>query len=215
AFEKMPLLGVAVFDHVFEQEIARARVPRSYRTESVRLRMLHNFENFLASRGFEPGWEARVEQSFEYPLTPEFSIRGRIDRLEISPSGDALVIDYKYSAPSAIRDKVAEQEQGSVVQAGLYLLVAEKQFGFAPAGMLYAGLRDEIKWGGWHIPIPGLQAFGESCTRDRLSELTSAAESRALAAFESILSGEIEPRPANEKKCVWCDSRDICRIETR
>ncbi len=123
------------------------------------------------------------------------------------------MIDYKYSAANKIRERVKDQDKGDVVQAGLYLLAAVKQFGLAPAGMLYCGLRKDVEWGGWHLPLPGLEKIGESCTVARLEELTAAAQQKALDVFASITSGDIEVRPADEKKCAWCDYRDMCRVE--
>jgi RecB family exonuclease len=212
--ERMPLLGAAVLDSVFEEEAARHRIPSVYRTEAVRLEMLRNFSLWLADRRTGLDWKARVEEQFEIALTPELSIRGRIDRLEVGPNGEAVVIDYKYSAANAIKQKVKSQEAGEVVQAGLYLLAASKQFGLTPAGMLYCGLRKDVEWGGWHVPLAGLE-IGESCTRDRLGELISEAAAKASAVFEAICSGTIEAKPAEEKKCSWCDYRDICRFETQ
>jgi ATP-dependent helicase/DNAse subunit B len=218
ALETMPLLGSAVFDQEFASEIARRRIPGGYRTEAVRLEMLRNFTTLLAERsvssGFALGWRARVEEKFKIALTPELTVRGRIDRLETGPNGEALVIDYKYSAPQTIRDRVKGQDAGEVVQAGLYLLAAVKEFGLTPAGMLYCGLKKEVEWGGWHVPLTGLE-IGECCTRDRLDELTNTAAATAVTVFKSIASGEIGVRPADESKCAWCDYRDICRIDTQ
>jgi len=48
----------------------------------------------------KPGWRvAAVERSFDVssPLLPEF--RGRVDRLDRGPSGEARVVDYKYGDP--------------------------------------------------------------------------------------------------------------------
>ena len=214
ALEALPLLGAAVFDQEFAAETAKLRIPTGYRTEAVRLEMRRNFTAFVSDGSVELGWPARVEQKFRIALTPELSVRGRIDRLEVGPDGEALVIDYKYSVAKTIRDRVKHQDKGEVVQSGLYLLAAVKEFGLTPAGMLYCGLKKEVEWGGWHVPLAGLEKIGESCTRDRLDELTNAAAATAVAVFESIASGEIAVRPADESKCAWCDYRDICRIET-
>ena len=128
-------------------------------------------------------------------------MRGRIDRLETGPHGEALVIDYKYSAPNRIRDQVKNQDKGEVVQAGLYLLAAVKEFGLTPAGMLYCGLKKEVEWGGWHVPLAGLEKIGESCTRDRLAELTNAAAATAVAVFESIVSRR------NRRAAGWMNAK--------
>jgi ATP-dependent helicase/DNAse subunit B len=213
--EEMPLLGAAIFDEVFAAEGAKLRIPGGYRTEAVRLEMLRNFTAFLGDHHPSLGWPARVEEKFNFPLTPGLNLRGRIDRLEVGPRREALVIDYKYSVAKTIHDRVKHQDKGEVVQAGLYLLAAVKEFGLRPAGMLYCGLKKEVEWDGWHLPLPGLEEIGESCTRDRLDELTHAAAATAARVFDSIASGEIAVRPADQTKCAWCDYRDICRVETR
>jgi putative RecB family exonuclease len=218
ALEEMPLLGATILDQVITPVAKRLRIPGGYRAEAVRLEMLRNLTAFLAAGSASPDrrrWPARVEQKFNLELTPELTVRGRIDRLEMGPDGEALVIDYKYSAANKIKERVKDQDRGDVVQAGLYLLAAVKQFQLMPAGMLYCGLRKDVEWGGWHLPIAGLEKIGESCTPARLEELTRAAEAKALEVFASITSGDIAVRPADEKKCDWCDYRDICRVETR
>ena len=211
---RAPLLGASVFDQIFADECRRARIPATYRTEAVRLELLRHIEAFIADRQVSLNWPSRVEEKFSYSLTPLLAITGRIDRLDAGPRDQALVIDYKHSAPKKIRDLIKEHAAGERVQGGLYLAAARKQFGLEPAGMLYCGLRGEVAWDGWHIAIAGLEAAGESTTKARLEELISSAEATAMETFESITSGRIAPQPADPKKCAWCDYRDICRVET-
>jgi ATP-dependent helicase/DNAse subunit B len=211
---RMPLLARAVFDDVFEEECRRARVPEGYRTEAVRLELLRNLEAFLNDRSVELGWQRRVEEQFSFALNPLLTIRGRIDRMDVSPRGEALVIDYKYSAALKIRQRVDASELGDSVQGGLYLLAAERAFGLEPAGMLYCGLRKDVEWGGWHAAIRGLERVGESSTKARLRELMDAASAKTVETFDAIASGTIAPRPADTDKCKWCDFRDICRVES-
>jgi hypothetical protein len=123
------------------------------------------------------------------------------------------VIDYKYSQAQRIRQHVQGSEAGDLVQAGIYLLAAERALSLEPAGMLFCGVRDPVTWGGWHMAIPGLERVGESCTREALRKLMDDAHQAAMDALHQISSGHIEPRPRDEKKCKWCDYRDICRVE--
>jgi ATP-dependent helicase/DNAse subunit B len=44
---RMPLLGAEMLERVFDEECAQRRVPRTYRTEAVRLELLRHFEMFL------------------------------------------------------------------------------------------------------------------------------------------------------------------------
>jgi len=208
---RMPLLGAAVLNQVFDEECTERRIPRTYRTEAVSLELLRHFEMFLDNHEVKLGWETRVEERFELALSPELTIRGRIDRLEKGPNGEGLVIDYKYSGQ--VRDKVEQNESGSLVQGGLYLLAAERVFGLEPAGMLYCGVKKKVTWEGWHA-IPALAGVGESSTRERLRELAADAARSAAGAHAAILSGRVAVHPADRDKCDWCDYRDICRVET-
>jgi ATP-dependent helicase/DNAse subunit B len=175
---------------------------------------LRHFEAFHRDVQVSTGWESRVEQSFTFALNPALAIRGRIDRLDIGSRGEALVIDYKYSAANKIRERVDECEAGTLVQGGLYLIAAEKAFGLQPAGMLFCGLKKEVVWDGWHAAIRGLEGVGGSTTPAGLRELMDVAASTTMNAFEAIARGVIAPRPADRDKCAWCDYRDVCRIES-
>jgi ATP-dependent helicase/DNAse subunit B len=208
---RMPLLGAEMLERVFDEECAQRRVPRTYRTEAVRLELLRHFEMFLENHEVELGWMTRVEVKFELPLSQELTIRGRIDRLETGPNGEGLVIDYKYSGQ--VGDKVEQNESCSLVQGGLYLLAAERVFGLAPMGMLYCGVKKKVTWDGWHA-IPALAGIGEVSTPERLRELAEDAASSATGAHAEILAGRVAVHPADSKKCAWCDYRDICRVET-
>ncbi len=209
-----PLLGSEVFDRVFEDECARKLIPATYRTEAVRLVLLRHFEGFLRNSQMMLGWSTQTEKEFHFPLNPALTIRGRIDRLEIGPRNQALVIDYKYSPGAKIQERVDESEAGNLVQGGLYLLAAERGLGLDAVGMLYCGLKKDVTWGGWHTSLPGLERVGESRTPEALRELMDDASRRAVAAHTAIASGRVAAQPADTGKCRWCDYRDACRVET-
>jgi ATP-dependent helicase/DNAse subunit B len=208
-----PLLGAELLNAVFSEECRRARVPSTYRTEAVRLEMLRNLEAYLKDGTVKLGWDIRVEEKFQFTLSPQLDIRGRIDRLEISPRNAAVVIDYKYSAGNKIRERVDESAGGHLVQAGVYLLAAERSFGLEPAGMFFCGLKNPVTWDGWHTGIAGLERVGESTSPQVLRELMDNAAEAALKAAQEIGAGRIEPKPRDSDKCRWCEYRDICRIE--
>ncbi len=201
----------AKFDRIFEEETRRARVPAGYRTEAIRLEMRRAILGFAeTARQFPLGWAQLAEQEFEITLDG-IAVQGRIDRLDRSPEGRALVIDYKYSRAA---EKYTDDDDETRVQGGLYLLAAERQFGLEPAGMLYCAFKKGAAWSGWHVGIPGLAGFGEACRAADLRERIHTAVERTLAARDGIRAGVCAPRPAVADKCRWCDYRDICRIET-
>ncbi len=107
-----PLLGSEVFDRVFESERMDKRIPATYRTEAVRLVLLRH-SGFVKNSELALDWFTKTEEMFQFPLTPAVTIRGRIDRLEIGPRNQALVIDYKYDPSAKIQERVDESEAGN------------------------------------------------------------------------------------------------------
>jgi ATP-dependent helicase/DNAse subunit B len=211
---RAPLLGSAILDQVFEEECDRRKVPEGYRTEAVRLELMRNFRGFLEDSQFGLGWSTRVEEQFSYPLNPLVNVTGRIDRLDVGPGNQALVIDYKYSAGNKIKERVDDTGDGHLVQGGLYLAAAARAFKLHPVAMLFCGLKKDVTWDGWHVSVPGLDSLGKACTREALREMIDDAEKAAIRAHESIASGEMSVRPADPRKCRWCDFCDICRVES-
>jgi hypothetical protein len=205
---KTPLFA---FDAAFDDACRRHRIPPGYRTEAVRLELLANFNAFLEDQRIPIPPTARVEEKFELTLSSDLKLRGRIDRIDIPT---ALVIDYKYSAANRIKERFEDTESGDSVQAGLYLLAAERVFRIKPAGVLFCGLRQEVTWAGWHTSVPGLEKIGTRITPDGLTELRDAAVEAAIRVQQEIAAGRIAPEPKSLRKCEWCDFRDICRIES-
>jgi len=212
---RAPLLGAAILDEIFEEECARLRVPEGYRTEAIRLELMRHFRGFLDDTQFGlRNWATRVEEKFSYALNPLVNITGRIDRMDVGPSNQALVIDYKYSAGNKIRERVEDTGGGHLVQGGLYLAAAARTFGLDPVAMLFCGLKKDVTWDGWHISIPGLELLGTSSTHEFINTLIADAESAAVRVHEAITSGDIAVQPRDPLKCRWCDFCDICRVES-
>ena len=211
-WRKTPLLGIEIFNQVFEDHCTKERIPKSYRTEAVRLELRRNLQGFLADKSFQLGWPSRTEQSFELALGPDLIIRGRLDRIDVSPSGRALVIDYKYSAANSVREKADDTEAGDLVQGGLYMLAAQQALGYQPVGMLFCGLKKEVTWAGWHTGLDQLSRLGTAVTPTMLAEQIQTATEKTFWVREQIAKGRIAPEPSDRSKCKWCDFRDICRV---
>jgi RecB family exonuclease len=201
-----------VFDRVFRAACRKEHVPDSYRTEAVRLELFRHLSAFAEDRSVALPWISQVEEAFEFPVENGPAVRGRVDRMDIGPSGEALVIDYKHSGVQRLKERIKSTAAGDLVQAGLYLLAAERSLGLRPVGMLFCGLRKGVTWHGWHTSILGLEV-GERCSSAMLRELMETAMEKSRTAHASILAGNIAPRPADEDKCRYCDYRDICRVE--
>ena len=207
------LLDTAALDGAFEAACHEEHIPHTYRAEAVRLELLRHFEKFIRSETLGLHWDSRVEVQFDFALREGLNVRGRIDRLDVR-EGQALVIDYKYSAADKVKAKVKGSEAGNQVQAGLYLLAADRQFGLEPAGMLFCATKKAVEWGGWHCGIEALHDIGEKRTRAGIAELARDAEQTVLRVHGEIVEGRIDVRPNEASKCSWCECRDICRVES-
>jgi ATP-dependent helicase/DNAse subunit B len=206
-FADQPLRMESEFHAAFERFCEELNVPDTYRREAIRREMLRNLSACAAIRGL--GWKAETEVRFEFDLNDSLSIKGRIDRLESSSRGEALVIDFKYSAPSAVKSRAGSD---ATVQTGLYLIAAERALKKKPFGMLYCGVKSGITWVGCHLEDPDLREINETVTPDELRRRMEIAAETAARAQQTILLGRILPQPADVAKCAWCEARDICRV---
>ncbi len=216
--ETPPLFRDGLFDQIFAEACLKARVPDNYRREAIRLELHRHFERFLDNRDIALGWTIETEKKFDLMLG-QIAISGRIDRLDIGPRKQTLVVDYKYSGAEAIKNAASQTEDGTRLQAGLYMLAAERALGLKPVGMMYCGLRKDVTWSGWHALSPEDAAHVtmkdvERVRPEDLRDVMDRAAEYTLDAVSRVLSGSIAPQPADRDKCKWCDYRDICRIET-
>jgi hypothetical protein len=188
-------------------------VPQGWRTEQVKLELERNLRRFLESPPLSGARTLAVEVGFDYRIRPDLRVRGKIDRLAEMPDRGLVVIDYKYSSPERVRSRIRAHQRGELVQGGLYLWAAQKLARGKPAAMLYCGLRGQVSWAGWHLPMFGWQDIGDNCDAVHLTEIADKAKEITIQVADRIAIGEIAPQPADDAKCVWCESRDCCRVE--
>jgi RecB family exonuclease len=146
-----------------------------------------------------PGWKPHYEGKVRLALDSEVTVRGRIDRYDVSPSGEVAVYDFKYSGGEAVRKKVRDAGEHPPVQGGLYLIALEQQQQLTPKSFHYVALRDEAREHGWEEPGEVRELMRQS----RLLTLDAAARIRA---------GEIAAKPRDPALCAFCELRDACRI---
>jgi ATP-dependent helicase/DNAse subunit B len=203
-----------LFARVFEETCRSRRIPPGYRTETMRREMFRNLKRALTEIDLGTGWRILTEEDVHFELEAGLEISGRIDRYDVSPEGKVLVVDYKYSSDSSLKQRVREDgENNRFVQGGLYLLALEDR-GYEPAGMLYCGLKKETTWHGRCLVIAGLKQ-GVQCTPEVLREDLDKARDLSLWAAGRIREGTIEASGADARACQYCDSYDLCRVESR
>jgi len=193
-----------VFDEVFQDAVEAARIPTAYHTERLRNAMLDDLQVFAADTTWPRGrYPARTEAKLAYPITGSTEVRGKIDRLDEAPGGRAFVFDYKYSNAQNTRKKLSDER---LLQAPLYLMGAERQFGLTPAGMFYVGLKAGVEYAGW-------SDSGELGSHPIPQDWFTRTLERVQRAVEEIRSGRIAVKPADRDACRFCECRDVCRVD--
>ncbi|HEX3910696.1 MAG TPA: PD-(D/E)XK nuclease family protein [Solirubrobacteraceae bacterium] len=155
--------------------------------------------------------EATALPAFE--LGGGFRLRGRIDRIDVAPGGEAVVYDYKgKDAPAAAR----WIKEGKL-QVALYMRAAEELLGLEVVGGLYQPLAgSDLRPRGVLDGDSGLEldcASTDVRERAEVRELLAEALAAARAAAEQTARGELQPLP---QTCAWrggCRYPTICRCE--
>lgn len=133
-----------------------------------------------------------VEREFfvETELESGLRLRGIIDRVDVAPTGEVRIVDYKTG--KAPRPEYAE---GALFQMKFYALVVWRLKQVVPRRLqlVYLG-------------------SGDVLTYDPVVADLERVERKLLALWEAIReateSGEWRPRPT--KLCGWCDHRAVC-----
>ncbi|MEW1696921.1 RecB family exonuclease [Streptomyces sp. NPDC093249] len=133
---------------------------------------------------------AERELFVETELDSGLRLRGVIDRIDVAPSGEVRIVDYKTGkAPRP------EYRDGALFQMTFYALVVWRLRGVIPRRLqlVYLG-------------------SGEVLTYDPVEADLRRVERKVLALWEAISSatesGDWRARPT--KLCGWCDHRAVC-----
>lgn len=131
-----------------------------------------------------------TEKKFSFKFG-EYTINGKIDRIEKTPDGDFVIIDFKTGGKNKDVDNVNES-----LQLNIYALVLEskKEFGKLPktCAFLYPEKVDSIYFP-YEVNKPDIDR-----AKAKLSDLIA-----------GIDNGHYDADP-DMIKCGWCDYKDIC-----
>jgi len=130
-------------------------------------------------------------------------LRGRIDRIDLLPGGERVIIDYKSTAPST---KVWYGERPDNPQLPLYAIALDP----APAAIAFASLkRGDVKYKGAG-QAENLIAGVEQSGNDWNSQLDEWRRvTRSL--WDEFASGNAAVTP-KQKACAKCHLHSLCRI---
>ncbi len=214
------LLGEALERHAHEFPLSA----RAERVPSARRRLQADLERYLAHAAaqdspLEPKW---LELGFGFDdeegglpalnLGGGVMLRGRIDRIDVMPGGEAAVVyDYK----GARVTPGARWIEDGKIQLALYMRAAERLLGVRVIGGLYQPL------GGVDLRARGVldggAGVGVECVRTdlfdtgELDALVEDAIELARAAAAQAVAGEIEARPLTCAFTGGCTHPAICR----
>ncbi len=156
--------------------------------------------------------EESVLPAFEFG--PSSRLRGRIDRVDVSDAGEAVVYDYKSSFAPAPAKWVDEGR----LQVALYMRAVEELLGLRVVGGFYQPLSgSDLRARGLLDGDSGVQldcVKGDIRESGDVRELLDEAIARAREAVAEAGRGEIEARP---QSCAFgkggCEFPTICRCE--
>jgi ATP-dependent helicase/DNAse subunit B len=219
-----------VADVVAERELGTHPAERAMARRVERL-----LERFLAEEaeretgGFEP-W--LLEASFgghpdaERPVLDldGWGLHGAVDRVDRSPDGRAVVVDYKLAGTVTPREKFEERAK---LQLPLYLLAVAEHWGAKPVGALYHPLKgtgaDSRRPRGAVSTeaaedLPYKLYKGDVVEPEELEDLLADSRQRASTIVARIRGGDIRrdpgPRPGLRGHDVcptYCTFASICR----
>ncbi len=112
-------------------------------------------------------------------------VKGRIDRIDKSASGEITVIDFK-TGKAKTQDDADESLQLSV-----YALAAQNELGCAASSLVFINLEN-----------------GTAIESRRTPKELLAAEEEVKTMAAKIAAGEFDPRPSGA--CAWCSYQSIC-----
>ncbi len=210
-------------DALVEQEPNYPLSSAPERVPGARRRLAVELERYLECAAeqdspLEPT-HLELEFGFEDEALPPLDLgegvllRGRIDRVDVGPGGEAVVYDYKgRSAPPS-----AKWLGDGAWQVALYMRAARDLLGHAPVGGFYQPLAGrDIRPRG---VLDGDSGVELDCVRtdrvdsDTLERLLEDCVSAARAAATQARAGALEPRPDTCAYGGGCAYPTICRCE--
>ncbi len=175
--------------------------------------ILMRFIRFEIERLAESAFQPRY---FEFEITKEkpvliesgkqqFSLQGKIDRVDVDSDGKHFVIsDYK----RARSFEKSSLEDGTSLQLPLYLLAVQKVLGLKPAGGQLLNMKD-LKANGFYSEAV-LEAK-KKMTAQEFDEVLDRAVRFSVRTLNELKAGKIAVRPRDCLK--GCGYASVCRIE--
>ncbi len=192
-----PAEAVRELETLSEQAFAEV-ISRNYLERAWLMRWLglvRRYVEWQRSRERE-GWswhaaEVARDVVIETPGGRKFTLRGRLDRVDVNTGGAFAVVDYKTQRSQTLREKL--QAPGEDVQLAVYTLLWD---GAVDAAMFLSMERE------------GVVEVGAG---NKLSELAEATRTRLAAAYDALHGDGVLTAQGVEAVCEYCEVRGLCR----
>jgi ATP-dependent helicase/DNAse subunit B len=210
-------------------ELTRSLSVAPERRAAIRRRLRWDLERYLSfaaqsANAIEPsalelgfGFQAEDERGEGSTLGPlelgdGVKMRGRIDRVDLTPAGEAVLVDYKSGKVSPVK----KWESEGKLQLSLYMLAVEQLLHRTAVAGLYQPLSGELQArglidGGAELELDSVRT--DVLDHEEARELLERAARTAREIAAQAAAGELEARPAS---CAWrggCSYPSICRCE--
>ena len=157
-----------------------------------------------------------------------FPWKGKIDRVEMTPGGDIVLVDYKTGGKNKV---LSQQQLSESIQLNAYVMAAraelqkDRPFGIEPgpgedwkrlkvttASFFYPEKNHlDTDTDGVHLSKSKTgKADGQWFDYQVSDTDVENARKKLEAYITAIQNGEFEPTPGWRDPCDWCDFKDIC-----
>jgi RecB family exonuclease len=141
----------------------------------------------------------KAEYKLEGELFKGVTLKGKVDRVDLTPGGAAEVIDYKSGSTQFTSSKVLNK--GAMLQLFLYAALLKKH-GITPERVGIYSLKDlKLKW------IPSKSELKKDITIDVFID---AALGYLKETVTDMRSGDFSSRPLEEQRCRLCPESPYC-----
>jgi RecB family exonuclease len=169
----------------FRNDLASASIQDQYQYELYEKQGVGQLKDFFAAAQRSTPLEVlHTEEWFEIKLG-ETRLTGRIDRMDRTPDGGVVVVDYK---TGKARD---QDDADDSLQLSIYAIAAREKWGYDVGSLVFYNLEE-------NVPVATVRSEAE----------LRVARDRVAAAAERIAAGDFKPKV--DFHCSFCSFRALC-----